>query len=122
MTEYFPPYTGDASNSEAILTTNTSLSNANLSYIAIAEFNPFDNALLAASVSMVDERNTPDILDATQYGYVLTPKSDPNDDPSAAIRSGDYIELLGGRLVRANPVPCEDSRTHRSRQTVLRSQ
>ena len=32
-----PPYTGVASNSEAILTTNTSLSNANLSYVTIAE-------------------------------------------------------------------------------------
>ena len=94
-----PPYTGDASNSEAILTTNTSLSNANLSYVTIAEFNPFDNALLALSASMVDPNVTLQILDATQPGYVLTPKSDPNDDPSAPIRSGDYIELPGGRLV-----------------------
>ena len=49
-----PPYTGDASNAFAILKTNTGYTNANLSYLTIAEFNPFDNALLALSASMVD--------------------------------------------------------------------
>ncbi|MCH1441962.1 MAG: hypothetical protein L7W43_20015, partial [Rubripirellula sp.] len=94
-----PPYTGDASNAFAILKTNTGYTNANLSYLTIAEFNPFDNALLALSASMVDPNAALQINDATQPGYVLTPKSEPTDDASAPIRSGDYIELPGGRLV-----------------------
>ncbi|MDC0326077.1 protein containing Prepilin-type cleavage/methylation [bacterium] len=94
-----PPYTGDASNAFAYLTTNTGYTNANLSYLTIAEFNPFDNALLALSASMVAQNTPLQINDPTQPGYVLTPKSEPNDDPSAPIRSGDYIELPGGRLV-----------------------
>lgn len=94
-----PPYTGDASNAFATLTTNTGYTNSNLSYLTIAEFNPFDNALLALSASMVDPNATMQINNPTQPGYVLTPKSEPSDDPSAPIRSGDYIELPGGRLV-----------------------
>ena len=94
-----PPYTGDASNSFAILKTNTGYTNANLSYVTIAEFNPFDNALLALSASMVAQNAALQITDSTQPGYILTPKSEPADDPSAPIRSGDFIELPGGRLV-----------------------
>ena len=94
-----PPYTGDASNAFAILKTNTGYTNTNLSYLTIAEFNPFDNALLALSASMVDPNAALQINDSTQPGYVLTPKSEPTDDSSAPIRSGDYIELPGGRLV-----------------------
>ncbi len=94
-----PPYTGDASNAFAVLKTNTGYTNANLSYLTIAEFNPFDNALLALSASMVDANTALQITDPLQPGYVLTPKSEPTDDPSAPIRSGDYLELPGGRLV-----------------------
>ena len=94
-----PPYTGDASDASAILKTNTGYTNSNLSYLTIAEFNPFDNALLALSASMVDPNAAMQINDPSQPGYVLTPKSEPADDASAPIRSGDYIELPGGRLV-----------------------
>jgi len=94
-----PPYTGDASNAFAVLKTNTGYTNANLSYLTIAEFNPFDNALLALSASMVDANTALQITDPLQPGYVLTPKSEPTDDASAPIRSGDYLELPGGRLV-----------------------
>lgn len=94
-----PPYTGDASNAFAELKTDTRYANTNLSYVTFAEFNPSDNALLALSASMVDPNTSLQITNPMQPGYVLAPKSEPNDDVSAPIRSGDYIELPAGRLV-----------------------
>ncbi len=87
-----PPYTGDASNAYATLKTDTNYANASLSYVSVAEFDPSDNALLALSASMVE--NT-----SMTLSDILTPASGPNDDEHAPVRSGDYIELPGGRLV-----------------------
>lgn len=68
-----PPYTGDASNSVAVLQIDG----------ISANFDPANNQLLALSASMV--RNPSVVGDV--------------DDPRAPIRNGDYLELPGGRLV-----------------------
>ncbi len=68
-----PPYTGDASDSVAVLQTNGTQ----------ALFDPSSNQLLALSASMV--------ADPGVSGDV--------DDLRAPIRNGDYIELPGGRIV-----------------------
>ena len=105
-----PPYTGDASNAFAVLKTVYKNHEAyedffpqGVDYLTIVELSPFDNALLALSASMMHKvplenegipgKYYPDLSN------VLQPKSHPADDVAAPIRSGDFLELPGGRLV-----------------------
>jgi prepilin-type N-terminal cleavage/methylation domain-containing protein len=107
-----PPYTGDASNAFAKLKTVTKDHPAykdffpqGVDYLTIVELSPFDNALLALSASMMHKvplgNETPPIPGKyyPDLSNVLQPKSHPDDDVAAPIRSGDFLELPGGRLV-----------------------
>ena len=89
-----PPYTGDASNSFMTLTKP----DPNFPSVCVASFNPHDNALLKLSSQMV--AGPPQLPNDLR-----PPASAPDDDPLAPIRSGDYLELPGGRLVAFKILP-----------------
>ena len=102
-----PPYTGDASNSFMTLTKP----DPNFPSVCVASFNPHDNALLKLSSQMV--AGPPQLPNDLR-----PPVSAPDDDPLAPIRSGDYLELPGGRLVAFKILP-DDGDPNSSAQVMF---
>lgn len=104
-----PPYTGDASDAYMTL----SSPDPNFPSVCVASFNPHDNALLKLSAQMV-AATTPQLPEDLR-----PPVSDPADDPLAPIRSGDYIELPGGRLVAFKILPDDSSDSNTNAQVMF---